>query len=338
MLAAVVVLCAALFSSGAFGAGTTQVKKKPVPYMKRLITQAKKEGSFNWYSAIPLDTDQAIAAAFTKTYGIKVSIFRASSGPLEDKWAAERTAHLVNADVINVADPVFMNDAAFNKHWLSLGLTPKNVPALAKVPKKYVHQHAYVTMGIQPIGIAYNKNLVSSPPKTWSDLTNPQYQGHLLLTDPTLVPAWAAVYKLWQDTKSPSLAQLAATKPSFISSSNPGAQEVAAGEVWMNAPTSLTALVALQKQGAPIGFVIPPTTTGVEMQLGLSSPNRHPFAARLFINWVMSPAGQAVVNAATASSVLPNIPGTLTLPSDYRSPDMAGAQRDLKQLLAPFGR
>jgi ABC-type Fe3+ transport system substrate-binding protein len=329
------VLCSA--ASGAHLA-KPKPKKKPVPYMTKLVAAAKKEGTVSWYSAIPLATDQTIAAAFTKRYGIKVEIFNVSTGPLEDKYASERQSGVINADVINVADPIFMNDGASNKHWFTLGLKPANMPSLAKLPKKYFHANAYANIGIQPIGIAYNKNLVSKPPTTWSDLLDPAYRGHVLLTDPTLVPAWQAVFKLWADTGQPTLASLAATKPKFVSSSNPGAQQVAAGETWINAPTSLTALTALQSQGAPIGFVIPPVTTGVEMLMALSNPNKHPYAARLFMNWILSPEGQAVVNAGTAAAVLPNIPGTLKLPSGYRTPDMAGAQRALGSLLAPFGR
>jgi iron(III) transport system substrate-binding protein len=336
----VAAVTAALLSSAASGAhlAKPKPKAKPVPYLTKLVKLAKKEGSVSWYSAIPLATDQVIADAFTKRYGIKVDIFNVSTGPLEDKYASERQAGVINADVINVADPIFMNDASFNKHWFTLGLTPKNMPALAKLPKKYLHAKAYANIGIQPIGIAYNKNLVSNPPKTWSDLTDPQYRGHVLLTDPTLVPAWQALYKLLGDTGQPALTALAASKPKWVSSSNPGAQQVAAGETWINAPTSLTALVALQQQGAPIGFVIPSVTTGVEMLMALSNPNKHPYAARLFMNWILSPQGQAVVNAGTAAAVLPKIPGTLTLPDGYRTPDMAGAQRSLSSMLSALGR
>src|SRR5690606_34345585 len=102
--------------------------------------------------------------------------------------------------------------------------------------------------------------------------------------------------------------------------------------------TSLTALVDLQSKGAPIGFAIPDTTTGVEMTMSISEGAAHPDAARLFVNFVLSEEGQALVNANTGASLLPGIAGTLEYPSNYIEPDIIAAVAQSQGLLAPFGR
>ena len=317
--------------------GVTLTATARVADLTALVAAAKKEGSLTWYTAIPLATSQPVADAFTKEYGIKVDVFNTSTGPMEDRYSTERSADTVNADVINVADPVFFNDGV-QRGWFET-LSEATVPALANWPKNAITLNAYAMIGAQPIGIAYNKNLVGTPPASWTDLLDPRFQGHILMTDPTLVPAWMATYKLWQD-KLPAgfLSKLNAQNPTFVSSSNPGAQQVAAGEKWLNFPTSATALVALQNAGAPLGFVVPSPTTGVEMHMAVSTASKHPHAALLFFNFALSPQAQQLFNQGVGDSALSNIPGVLKRPSTYFPPDIAGAARQRTQLLSPFGR
>jgi iron(III) transport system substrate-binding protein len=302
-----------------------------------LVAAAKREGTLTWYTAIPLATSQPVADAFEKEYGVNVDVFNTSSGPMADRYAAERGADTVNADVINLADPLFFNDGV-EKGWF-LRVTKANVPALATWPTNAIRLNTYAMIGAQPIGIAYNRNLVNPPPTSWEDLLDPRFKDRILMTDPTLVPAWMATYKLWQDKLAPNFLQrLNSQSPAFISSSNPGAQQVAAGEKWVNFPTSATALVALQSQGAPLGFVVPSPTTGVEMLMAISTASKHPNAALLFFNYALSPAAQELFNRGVGDSALSNIPGVLKRPATYFSPDIAGAQRQRAQLLSPFGR
>lgn len=329
----------------AIGAGSASARtstegkaKKPVvSYLTKLIAAAKKEGSLTWYSAIPLSTTQPVADAFSAKYGIKVNVFQVSSGPLADRYASERAADTVNADVINVADPVFFQDGTSKGWWVTL--TKKNLPALASWPAKGLSLHTSALVGIQPIGIAYNKNLVTQPPNTWDDLLDPKYQGHILLTDPSATPAWMATYKLLRERLAAGyLTKLMNQSPSWVSSSNPGAQQLAAGNAWLNLPTSATALVSVQQAGAPVGFVIPSPTTGVEMWMAVSTAAPHPYAGRLFLNFSLSAQAQELFNKGVGASLLPNIPGTLALPARYYTPDIAGALRDRADLLAALGR
>ena len=302
----------------------------------KLIAAAKKEGTLTWYTAIPTSTSQPFADAFTAKYGIKVELFNSST--VADRYAAERDANTVLADVVNSTDPAFFDDGTA-KGWF-VTLTPALVPNIAVIPGKFFRLHTYAVISIQSVGIAYNKNLVgANPPTSWEDLLDPKYDGHILLTDPSLIIPWLCTYKLWQDKLAPGfLTKLAAQHPTFVSSSNPGAQQIAAGEKWINVPSSPRALVAVLAAGAPIGYVIPKPTTIQESTEAISTAAKHPNAARLFMDYTLSPEGQAQLNKDTAISVLPNIPGTLSMPDDYVLPDAIGAQRQKAQLLAPFGR
>lgn len=303
--------------------------------MANLIAAAKKEGSVTFYTAIPTSTSQPFADAFTAKYGIKVDLFNSST--IADRYSAERDVSTVNADIINTTDPAFYDDGT-QKGWF-VTLTPALVPNIGVIPGKFFRLHTYAVVSIQSVGIAYNTQLVNPPPTSWEDLLQPRFQGHILLTDPSLIIPWLCTYKLWQDHLAPGFLQkLAAQNPQFVSSSNPGAQQLAAGNVWVNTPSSPRALVAVQAQGAPVAYVVPKPTTLQESAMAISTKAPHPNAARLFMDYTLSPEGQQQLNKDTAISVLPNIPGTLAMPDDYFLPDAIGAQRQKAQLLAPFGR
>src|SRR5690606_17761462 len=72
-----------------------------------------------------------VIEAFTDAYGIRVSHIRLSSGQLTQRFASEREAGVINADVLDVADPSLFNT---KPEWF-VKLSPEEVPGLAAYPK-----------------------------------------------------------------------------------------------------------------------------------------------------------------------------------------------------------
>ena len=105
----------------------------------------------------------------------------------------------------------------------------------------------------------------------------------------------------------------------------------------MLAPNVHSGVIALQKSKAPLGDIVPDLTVGNELQAAVSAKAPHPNGARLLINFLLSPQGQAVINKDVASSVLPNIPGAVPLPKDYRSPNLAEVTANHAKLLGLIG-
>jgi putative spermidine/putrescine transport system substrate-binding protein len=65
-------------------------------------------------------------------------------------------------------------------------LDPKKVPSLSKVDPKflpYAHNMG-VPVNFSGIGVAYNKQTIPNPPKTWADLWKPEYAGKIGLARP----------------------------------------------------------------------------------------------------------------------------------------------------------
>jgi iron(III) transport system substrate-binding protein len=303
-----------------------------------LEAAAKKEGSLTWYTSIPQAIATSEATAFKTKYGVTVTPIVLTSGLLETRFSSEKDAGNSGADVLSVADSIFMKSAA-TKKWLA-ALSTTELPSLAALDPKYILSSSFVLTGLQPIGISYDTSkLKASQLATWQDLLSPSLKGQIYLVDPTNVPSWLAEMDLLRKTYGDSyLKSLAANGPQFVDSSVPGAQQVAAGSGQVVFPSLLSVSNPLKAKGATIDTVFPSPTTGVEEDTAISSTAPHPSAAKLFLNFVMSMDGQVIFNAGTAASPLGALPGTLTQPAGYQSFDLATAEADKATILSLLGK
>ena len=303
-----------------------------------LTAAAKSEGSLTWYTSIPQAIATSVADGFQGRYGITVKTVVLTSGLLTTRFSAEKEAGNSQADVLTVADSVFMGDAV-QKKWLA-SLNMKQLPSLSAVPAADIHHSAYILTGTQPIGISYNSGkLKASQVDRWTDLLSPALKGQLYVVDPANVPSWLAIMDMLRQKYGASfLKELAANQPKYVDSSVPGAQEVAAGSGLAVFPSLLSVSAPLQAQGAKISTVFPSPTTGVEQYTAVSSTAVHPDAARLFVDYLLSRDGQILVNKGTAASVLGNLPGTIPMPAGYQSFSLSTAETDKQTLLSLVGQ
>jgi len=316
-------------AGGGTPAGATAAALQP------LIDAAKKEGKLTFYSSNPQDQAEAQGKAFKDKYGVSVDVFRASSGPLGQKFAAEAGAGDVTADAVILADPVFM-DQASEKGWLA------NLSALPSVPQwpKQFFSTTYAKVQLLPITIEYNKDKVkqADAPAQWQDLLKPMFKGQTLFVDPRNVPVWVAwMYFMREKYGDDFLRQLGKQDLRLAASAVPGTQQLAAGEAAILVPSNHQVILPLVGQGAPLADTLPEPSTGVEQLLGVAAKAPHPNAARLFVNWAMTAEGQAIFNKDVGSSPLPNIPGAVPLPKSYESPKIKEAVAVQDELLKLVG-
>src|SRR4029077_6596734 len=67
---------------------------------QRLIEGVRREGALTLYSNAPTDDNAALVGAFTKKYGIKVNLWRASSEEIRQRVLAEAKARRFDVDFI----------------------------------------------------------------------------------------------------------------------------------------------------------------------------------------------------------------------------------------------
>src|SRR6201993_3826311 len=134
-----------------------------------LIAAAKAEGKLVYYTANFAEIEQQVIKEFNKRFPeIKVEMVRAPGGQLITRVKTEAAAGKLIADVVDHSDRALMLPLAD----LFQDYAPPNAadydPAALVSPKFWPR--------LTPIwSIAYNPERVKDPPKTWWDLTKPQY-------------------------------------------------------------------------------------------------------------------------------------------------------------------
>ena len=120
---------------------------------RRLLEDAKKEGTILMYTTFPSEYAQQLIAPFEKRYGIKVEHWRARSEIVLRKALAEGRAGGASADVITIISPQL---EALRREGL---LQPVTSPHQADHPAFAVPAHREWVAQLQHVFVhAYNTN------------------------------------------------------------------------------------------------------------------------------------------------------------------------------------
>jgi ABC-type Fe3+ transport system substrate-binding protein len=299
-----------------------------------LVESAKREGQVRFYGAFNPTTQERLASSFKSRYGVDVDAVRLASGPLAQRYAADAAAGNVVADVVELGDSSFFEDAT-KKGWLA-GLA--DVDGARNWPQQF-RADTFVKLALLPYGVTYNTDLVKAAdaPASWQALLDPRWKGKLLLIDPRNTPAIMAWSYFMRETYGAGyLSQLAGQQFRLVASGIPGGEQVAAGSADIIAPSTRAEVLGPAKGGAPLAYGPIEPATGQEAQAGLSAKAPHPNAGRLFLSFLMSAEGQGILANDGYVPILPGVPGAPAVPRDYHSPQYAaaaGAQGELLGLL-----
>src|SRR6201989_2125050 len=134
-----------------------------------LIAAAKKEGRLVYYTANFAEVEQEVINAFNKRFPeIKVEMVRAPGGQLITRVKTEAAANKLSADVVDHSDRALMKDLTD----LFQDYAPPNAADYREDVRISPKLWPRVTL---VWSIAYNSELVKNPPKSWADLTKPEY-------------------------------------------------------------------------------------------------------------------------------------------------------------------
>src|SRR5207302_10094009 len=135
--------------------------------------------------------------------------------------------------------------------------------------------------------------LVKERPKTWMDLTKPQYDK---MTGQVFAQSggttWTRVMFEREVLGEDYWAKQASTHPILYPSGAPMSDSLVRGEIAMG-PLLYNAIYPKQKDGAPIKIFFPPEGAPANPYAsGIPKTAAHPNAAKLFLNWCLSVEGQ----------------------------------------------
>jgi len=351
---ALVVLCVltatlglAVGATAAVGKQTAKAPKQPTllrpgPALTALAARARAEGTLNFYTVPPDASVRRVVDAFTKRWGVRATWTRFGTAALQDRFGAEVSAGNPRADLILISNSPWFGDAV-QKGWIIgpgaagvPGWPVNKVPAL--YPRKFLTNSRSAVVQLQPSGIMYNKSQVSDAeaPKTWQDLLDPKWRGRIILTDPTSSPAfvdlWWAVSR--RNGGTSYLERLRAQARRLYPGVAPLTQALASGEAAIAVPGVPSILQPLVDRGAPLAMNMPGVTTGPEAVIRITKDARNPNAARLFAYWLLTPGGQAALNA-DPGSVSPW--DAKKAPAGYTRVDANVSQRQRDAIFTAFG-
>jgi iron(III) transport system substrate-binding protein len=253
---------------------------------------AEPAGTITVYTSQPNDQMQKVVEAFSKDFPkVKVELFRSGTTEVMSKLAAEFAAGQSPADVVLIADAVAMTMLKNDGRLAAYPQAPANgVPAALIDPDRSFYGTKLITTGI-----AYNTNLVKTPPRSWKDLLDPKAAAMTIMPSPLY--SGAAVIHVGTMVQQPDFGWSyfeTLAKNGAVAAQGNGAviEAVARGEKAYGIIVEFMAFTARRK-GSPVDFAFPVEgVTAISQPVAILKSSRNPEAAKAFVDWQLSRAAQ----------------------------------------------
>jgi ABC-type Fe3+ transport system substrate-binding protein len=278
---------------------------------EKLIAGAKQEGELTYYSAMIVNQAlRPLTAAFQKKYPfIKIAFWRADSEEIEIKLSAEMRANNLIGDVIE--------GTGIGELAVRAGLAqPILSPQLAGIPEKmHDADHLWVPTRMSYFSIAYNTRLVpaGTQPKTYDDLLDEKWKGRMAwpLLSAIGAPLFVTNLRLaWGEDKAMAyLRQLRTQNIVNFGAGNPRTlvDRVIAGEYPIALQIFAHHPLISAAKGAPVMSQLLPPVASSAGTFVIPKGSRHPHAAALLMDFLLSQEGQQILAAAEYLPVRPDV-------------------------------
>ena len=276
-----------------------------------LIDAARREGVVNWYTTQIVDQfARPAAAAFERTYGIKVDFTRSDPGPIVLRIVNESHTGQMQADVFDSA-PVA---AALKREGLSMQWRPSGAERLG--PRLFDKDAYWTATNLYVLTPAFNTDVVprGTEPRSWNDLLDPRWKGRMAWNSQITTAGGAGFVGLvltelgeesgrqyLQKLARQNIAPVSATARQVVDQMIAGEYAIAL-QIFNNHP------VISAGKGAPSDWI--PMSPAFEYMsvVGITRSAPHPNAARLFVDFLISPEGQAIYRDADYMPADPSVP------------------------------
>ncbi|MBD0734221.1 ABC transporter substrate-binding protein [Streptomyces sp. CBMA29] len=298
----------------------------------------KEGGALSLYTSMTADVATPVAKAFEKKYGIKVSVFRANSETVLQRVSQEVGAGKAGGDSVETD---FVEMAAMEKNGF---LTAYSGSGLDKVDPtgKFDNWTASRFNVFQP---AWNTNLIkpADEPHSWEDLASPAYKGKLTL-EISDSDWYENLTKYWLDHGKTQV-QVDALWKAIVGNSKTAKghttmmQFLSAGQSPIEAMNYTYITDRAAQKGAPVTHLPADGTSTIPAfarpnGVGMLKGAKHPAAAWLFYDWLLTDGQQTLVDLGLTPSTKvagdKSLKGTMLVPFDVAGLTKEGADWDKK--------
>jgi len=265
------------------------------------------------YSAVEVEDLKKYAARFNQDHpDIKINWVRDSTGIVTAKLLAEKANP--QADVVwGLAATSLM--LLKNENMLE-SYKPKNYDQLSPKFKDTSENPVWTGMDAWMAAICYNtveaEKLGLPKPTSWQDLTNPVYQGHIVMPNPSSsgtgyldVSSWLQLFG--EDKGWEYMDALHNNIGSYTHSGSKPCKLAASGETVIGISFAFRAAKS-KKEGAPLDIVFPTEGLGWDMEAtAIIKGTKKLEAAKILADWAASQKANEMYNEGYAVVAMPGI-------------------------------
>lgn len=268
------------------------VKKGVVLAMALSAMMLSSAHALTVYTVGPGSLAKSLASGFEQQTGVKVTVFQATTGKVMARLEAEQANP--QADVLISASWDTAEDL-HQRGWLLpfASANADQVPANLKSAD-------YIAQGVSALGIVWNSKSGTPEPKEWRDLTQPAFKDKVTTPDPALSGASLDLLIGLQNSMGDQAWQLFDDlKKNGMVVSGPNAQAVT--PVMQGAKAAVFGAVDYVsygniQQGESLKVIFPASGTVIAPRpMMILKTSQHADDAKAFIDYVLSPEGQARV-------------------------------------------
>lgn len=296
-------------------------------------TSAQAGSSLTLYTCASANVEQAVVAGFEKAHaGAKVTVFRAPTGQLNARVAADQRAGGIKADVIWACDPLTMH--GYDAQGLLRAWSPAHA---ADIPSAYRTAHF---TGIDLLYLTVVTRTGVQPPTSWADLAKPEYRNRVALPNPSFAASALGLLGYLAATPGYGLdyfRQLKRNGAVQLSAPADTLTGVAQGK-YLTGVTLANAAYAAQRKGSPITVSWPrPGAAAIYAPIGVTTrKGLSPMATR-FADYAASRAAQTIMAGQDTYPTLPGIDGPPIPPgSPIAQPDWPSLFDSYQSVLAEY--
>jgi ABC-type Fe3+ transport system substrate-binding protein len=267
---------------------------------EEIVTNAKKEGKLRVMGSLGAQTLKPLNEAFRKKYPFIDSQAQEIAGT--DNYVRmiqEMKAGMAKSwDVNYVAFDMYPEYLPFQKKFDVLGMAQQGV---LQIPQKMidpVNRHVVVVASDLQV-VAFNKKQLPAEkvPNTWEGFLREEFSGRKFMLDirpkdiASLIPAWGM-------EKTVDFARkLAAQKPVWIRGNSRAMTMIQAGEYSTLVGPNLAVAMGVEKKDPNIGYkIIEPVPTRLNEAQSVLGAATNPYAGLLWLEFLCSPAAQAIID------------------------------------------
>jgi iron(III) transport system substrate-binding protein len=285
---------------------------------------AAAQGQVNIICSVQAEWCNMLSTVYARTTGVKVNVSMKGSGEALAQIIAEKDNPKTDIWFGGTGDPHLQ--AA--EQGLTLEYKSPSLAQLHEWAQQQAKQSGYKTVGIYsgPLGFGYNPELLAKKklavPKTWADLTRPEYKGDVQVANPassgTAYTMIATLVQLMGEDKAFDYLKSLHKNVSAYSRSGTGPiKAVARGETAVSI-SFVHDGPGEKMQGFPVETITPADGTGAEIgSMSIIKGSRNMDAAKKFYEWALTPAAQEMAAAAKQFQ----LPSNKAAKVDARVPD-----------------